>query len=489
MNSPDYELMEIDRDKPLQVQIHQHLVEWICAGRLAPGSRLLSSRQLAEQLQVSRNTVMLVIEQLKSEGFLTGIVGKGVFVSEKLPSHVESLSLGFRDDFVSSVGQSLPRISKFAKSLDDTQAKLTPNLFAFQTGVPDLTAFPYKTWMSLYRRHYDRALLSGYIGHQGYGPLREALAQYLNISRGLRCDASQIIITNGAQEALSLCARVVLNAGDTVLFENPGYRSARRAFLSYGLKIKPVPLRKDVINVDRLPVQKNRSNLLYVTPTHQYPMGGVLSAGDRLRLISWAIENKSWVLEDDYDSEYAFAQRPVAALQGLAARTPVLYVGSFSKTLLPALRMGYLVVPKPLVRKFVLVKSYFSGEVCAVNQAIVADFILEGHFVRHLRRMRRLYKAKWTHFVEVLQWSLPKQARLIGYSAGMHLVVEMPGVDDRKILNQMNESGFGGECLSACYSNKATKRGMILGFANTTELQRESCANYLSELLEKEYGA
>lgn len=488
MISPDYELLQIDPHKPLQQQIHQCFVEWICQGRLTPGAKLMSSRKLADLLQVSRNTITLAIEQLKAEGFLTGVVGKGVFVSAQLPSHVTSLELSQRGGAELLAARALPSISKFAKSLNNASARVSPNVYSFKTGVPDLSAFPYKTWMSLYRRHYDRAFLSGYLGHQGYAPLREALAEYLNVSRGLRCEASQIIITNGAQEALSLCAKVVLNPGDTVLLENPGYRSGRQAFLSQGAKLKAVPLRNNAINIDRLLRLKHNGALLYVTPTHQYPMGGILSAGDRLRLLAWAKENSLWILEDDYDSEYSFSQKPVAALQGLMGTSPVLYVGSFSKTLLPALRLGYLVVPKSLVEKFVLAKGYFSGETCAVNQAVVADFIFEGHFVRHLRRMRRLYKNKWLHLVELLKAALPEQAQLSGQSAGMHLVVETPGLDDTALLRLMQQAGFGGDCLSACYLNKAAKQGVILGFANTDELQRENCVNYLAKIIGEGYS-
>lgn len=484
MSISDYAMMVIDRQLPLQKQIYQQFVEWICTGRLAPGKRVISSRNLADQLSVSRNTITAVIEQLKAEGFLTSTVGKGVFVSECLPSHTTTLDSG---DWLKAMP--LPKLSRFAQALNIANARCEPNPYLFQLGVPDVSAFPYALWLSIYRRHYDRAVLSGYQGYQGYGPLREALAQYLNVSRGLRCDANQIIITNGAQEALFICARLALDAGDIALVENPGYKGARHAFLSQGIKLRAVPLRHNVMDVDRLIKQGRKGSILYTTPTHQYPMGGIMPAADRLKLLDWASASGSWIVEDDYDSEYAFSQKPVAALQGMAASTPVLYVGSFSKVLLPSLRLGYLVVPKKVVQHCVLIKSHLSGESCPVNQAVVADFIQEGHFVRHLRRMRRLYKAKWMHFSGLLSRYLPKPAQRIGHSAGMHVLVEAPGIDDMMLVQQMQAALLGGDALSKYYLNKPLKHGIVLGFANSTETQRIKCAKQLSTLIQTQYDA
>lgn len=467
MQSPDFSTLALERDQPLQSQLHQKLVEWICIGRLQPGTKLLSSRKLSDELGVSRNTVTLVIEQLKSEGFLQSAQGKGVFVSEQLPSHVN------KPDSASWLKQTpLPKLSSFAKYLSDQSTHQIDVSLPFTPGVPDLENFPKKTWSNIYRTHQNRPLLLAYGGSQGLPELREALAHYLQISRGVRCDASQIIITNGAQEALSLCALVSLDKGDTALIENPGYKRVQQAFRSRQVKLHPVPLKNNYINIDKLKKSKVNAKVLYTTPTHQYPLGGIMPASERIQLLDWAAASNTWILEDDYDSEYSFKQKPVASLQGMADNTPVLYMGSFSKTLFPALRMGYLVVPKKLVHIFIQAKSHLSGETCLVNQATTADFISEGHFVRHLRRMRNVYKDKWEHFHTLIDKQLSPYAKPIGQRAGMHIVLETPGIDDQTLrLNLMNK-GFGGSSLSDYYLNKAEKHGLVLGFANTTETQQ-----------------
>lgn len=478
MQSPDFSTLTLDPEAPLQDQLHHQLVEWICTGRLTPGTKLISSRKLADQLSISRNTVTLVIEQLKAEGFLTSTQGKGVFVSQQLPSHTKS------PETKPWLAQTkLPALSNFAKALKQTPTVKARVELPFIPGVPDLKAFPIRIWTQLYRRHQDRPPLLGYGGNQGHQELREALAQYLRVSRGVRCNRDQVIITNGAQEALSLCARVTLDQGDTALIENPGYQRVRQAFLSQQVRLHPIPLKNNYLNIEKLKRSKVNAKVLYTTPTHQYPLGGIMPASERIQLLDWAASTNTWILEDDYDSEYSFQQKPVATLQGMADKTPVLYMGSFSKTLFPALRMGYLVVPEELVETFVKVKSYLSGETCLINQATTADFMTEGHFVRHLRRMRNLYKEKWEHLHHLIQTELPDKAIPLGQSAGMHLVIETPNVNDEELRLKLMERGFGSSSLSAYYLHKPEKQGLVLGFANTNNSQHIELVKTLTKLL------
>ncbi|BBM02124.1 hypothetical protein GL2_21980 [Microbulbifer sp. GL-2] len=353
----------------------------------------------------------------------------------------------------------------------------------FTPGLPDLDSFPFHLWNRLYRRHQDRTALIGYGPSEGYQPLRQALAEYLRNSRGVRCSAEQIIITNGAQESLSLCAQVILNPGDTVTMENPGYRRARIAFQSAGADLHLAGLKNGSLDVESLTKHNHTAKLLYTTPTHQYPMGGVMPASDRLRLLDWAASSEAWILEDDYDSEFSFVHKPVAALQGMAEDTPVLYMGSFSKTLQPGIRLGYMVVPKSVIQVFNHAKEMLSGHSPLLSQAIVADFIEEGHFVRHLRKMRINYREKWLHFCDLARDKLEPQAQLIASSAGMHLVLATPGRNDLELSKQLAQHRFGSTPLSFFYPDKSLNHGLVLGFANTNKQQREDCIELLQSFL------
>ena len=330
----------------------------------------------------------------------------------------------------------------------------------------------------------------GYQGGQGYGPLRESLSEYLRLSRGVRCKPEQIIITQGAQQAISLCAQLLLNEGDSVLVENPGYMGARKAFQARRAELIPCPLGANGINIDMICNDKikntNKAKLMYVTPSHQYPLGGILTAAQRLKLLDWASTKNTWLIEDDYDSEFHFYHKPIASLQGMAQQTPVIYMGSFSKTLFPALRLGYLVVPEALTKVFIKAKSFMGGESPLLTQAVVADFINEGHFVRHLRRMRLLYQEKWQHLGTLLDDELSEYVNPIAQSAGMHLAIDIPKVNDEKLKQGFNTEGYGSSALSSYFLNKPEKSGLVLGFANTTKTEREQGVSVLKSLIIKE---
>lgn len=419
-----------------------------------------------------------VIEQLKSEGFLISYPAKGVFVNSALPSHIYAPDA---PAWLSKV--TLPELSNMAKDMMVFQTPTLRTVLPFTTGVPDLSVFPKKIWANLYRRHHDRHSLLGYASSQGYLPLREALSQYLKLSRGVRCNPSQIIITNGAQEALTLCAQLTLNQGDTAFIENPGYQRARHAFLSQDINLETIYLNNNYIDVKELIQIKTNAKVLYTTPTHQYPLGGIMPASERMQLLDWANATGTWIIEDDYDSEYAFSQKPVAALQGMAEKTPVLYAGSFSKTLYPSLRIGYLVVPEELVDTFVTVKNHLSGETCLVNQAVTADFIAEGHFVRHLRKMRGIYQKKWQHLLHLINQELSTKATPIGASAGMHIALEVNTANDENLRQQLMKKGFGGRALSSYYIGEPQKQGLVVGFSNTNEFQRIQFISTLKSIL------
>ncbi len=472
---------ELDRAMPLQQQIHAQLVQWIGQGRLFPGLRLPSTRKLSEALGVSRNTVTAVIEQLKAEGFVECQVGRGSFIAQDLPV------MGLNTSLLNANAESdLPQLSYIAEELTSVNVRQHNQVFPFTPGVPDLANFPHNIWQRLWRRHQDRTLLMGYDDDQGYLPLREALTQYLRVSRGVNCSPEQILITQGAQQAISLCAQLLLHAGDTVLHENPGYQGAKNAFLMSRAKMVTVPLKEQVLDVDWIIQQGKKTGnakLMYTCPTHQYPMGGLLSASQRLALLNWSHANRVWIIEDDYDSEFYFSHKPIASMQGMTEKNNVIYMGSFSKTLFPGLRLGYLVLPKQLINYFTIAKSFTSGESALLPQAVIADFIEEGHFARHLRRMRQLYKNKWTHFEALIKEHLSGRVSIIAESAGMHLALEIQGVDDLELKAELERKGFGCSALSSYYQGSPEKIGLVLGFSNTAEEQRIELVNELKKLL------
>ncbi len=477
----------------LQQQLYQQLHGRIVGGRLVSGTRLPSSRQLAQAMGLSRNTVSLVIDQLKAEGYLESHVGKGVFVSRELPS----MAL---ENLPETPSLALPELSSYADLLGDIETDKGPKDLPFAPGIPDVKAFPMTVWARIMRRHVDRLALQTYDNDQGYQPLRAALTHYLRESRGVRCDSDQIVITQGAQQAISLCAQVLLNRDDQVLLEEPGYRGARTAFEAHQCRLMPAFVHNNVLDVSALP-KSTQAKLLYVTPTHHYPLGGILSASDRLRLLQWAANTQTWILEDDYDSEFNFVGKPVAALQGMAEQTPVIYMGSFSKTLLPALRLGYLVVPKALVSVFAKAKNAMSGETPLLTQAAVAEFLEEGHFVRHLRKMRKHYHAKWLQTQSLLEQYCGDRIQIVAESAGMHLVIRFDGVSDRVLAGEFYRAGYGSTPLSSYQllqkphlgtgtelgsgANYPTINGLVLGFSNTTERQRVEGIKVLAELLKQ----
>jgi GntR family transcriptional regulator/MocR family aminotransferase len=481
MEMPSFQAIKFTNTAPLQSQLQNHLRNWICEGRLQPGTKLPSSRMLSNELGISRNTITITIEQLRSEGFLDTFPGKGVYVANNLPANINGVK---HIDWQYKIAK--PELSDFANELAKKPLSEHGFTLPFTPGIPDLEAFPTKIWNTLQRRHHDRISLMGYDGNQGYLPLRKALSEYLRLSRGVRCEESQIIITHGAQQAISLCAQILINPKDEILIENPGYMGAKKAFKARGAILRPCSLGENGLDIDALISTSNTEasyKLMYCTPTHQYPLGGILTASERLKLLDLAAQNNTWIIEDDYDSEFHFHHKPVAALQGMAENTPVIYMGSFSKTLFPALRLGYLVVPKELVEVFVKAKSFMCGESALLPQAVIADFINEGHFTRHLRKMRLIYQEKWQHLHQLLCEKLKDKVCPIAKSAGMHLAISIPNCDDKKLANALKKEGFGSSPLSAYYLNTPSMTGLVIGFANSTKQQRERLVSTLNRLI------
>ncbi|SFL95132.1 MocR-like pyridoxine biosynthesis transcription factor PdxR [Marinobacter zhejiangensis] len=469
---------------PLQQQLYQQLSARILHQRFPPGSRLPASRLLAADLGISRNTVNAVYDQLKAEGFLQSRAGKGIFVHEDINHRRLFEQQADTSPIASAALPPLPdpRLGAPAGTLRADGKACLP----FSPGLPDLEAFPIRAWNRVLHHQESRLALRGYGDFQGYRPLRQAIASYLRSSRGLRCGEHQVIITNGAQQGLSLIADVFLQPGDRVLSENPGYRGARYALERHGSTLIPVPLKQQVLDVEAL-TRLGPAKLLYCTPTHQYPMGGILDISQRMALVQWAMRNQTWIIEDDYDSEFHFYNKPFAAIQGMFDNAPVLYVGSFSKTLLPGLRVGYLVVPEALVEAFVWHKRISGGETPLLSQATIAEFMDSGQFSRHLRRMRQLYRDKWSHFQARVTEHLSGLVTPVAESAGMHLVLE-GAFDDAEVSSKLRNLGYGSTPLSAHFIGTASRQGLVMGFASANAAQIDGCVEALASVLSAGQG-
>jgi GntR family transcriptional regulator/MocR family aminotransferase len=299
----------------------------------------------------------------------------------------------------------------------------------------------------------------------GHLPFREAIAEYLGAVRGVRCDASQILVTTGSQQGLQISAQVLLDPKDRVWMEEPGYPGARQAFLTVGAQLIPVRVDDDGMNVAEIIRRDGHARAVYVTPSHQYPMGVTMGATRRMLLLNWAMRSGAWIFEDDYDSEYRFGSRPIASLQGLDTDARVIYVGTFSKVLFPALRLGYVVVPKDLTSAFSAAREAADIFSSTLYQAALTDFIREGHFARHIRRMRMLYLDRRRALVNAIQNQMGEMAEVVGAEAGMHLVALLaPGTNDVAVSKEAARRGISATPLSVCHSKPPMRGGLILGY-------------------------
>lgn len=481
--------LETDASTALYRQLFDCLRQAILDGRLRPGQRLPPTRILANELGVSRNTVLLAFDYLFAEGYLLGKSGSGTFVTDNLP---EKLLRAQRPALKKARSQRVPRsLSKRGQLIAKTSVSVVSipeAIEPFQTGLPAINEFPFALWTRLLNRQWRTLPESafGYGDAAGYGPLREALAVYLRTSRAARCDADHIIIVNGSQQALDLCARVLLDAGESCWFEEPGYRGARGALLAAGLKLTPVPVDNEGLNVPAGQALDPNARLAYVTPSHQYPLGVTMSLTRRLQLLEWANRAGAWILEDDYDSEYRYAGPPLSSLQGLDRQNRVIYIGTFSKVMIPALRLGYMVVPPDLMQAFVMAKSQCDRHSPIVEQAALAQFISEGHFSRHIRRMRSLYKKRQDALIEAARRQLQGLLQLHPSEAGLHLAGWLPNsINDHFVSERLGLAGVVAPAISKYYLKASRRKGLVLGYAAFNEKQITEAVTRLADVLKE----
>jgi GntR family transcriptional regulator/MocR family aminotransferase len=438
----------------------------ILEGRLRSGARLPATRDLARQYRLSRGTIVSAFELLKSEGYLRGTAGSGTYVSNILPDallHVPRAP-GLRPS--SQRRKKKISVSDYARRAKlFTGFEIRPSR-AFRANVPALNLFPTPLWMQITARRLRRASMHLLLGCDalGYAPLREAIANYLSTSRGVNCSAEQIAIVSGVQEALDLTARVLLNPGDRVCMENPGYAGARMAFEAVGAKVSAVRLDGEGMKV-RGDILRD-SRLIYVTPGHQFPVGTTMSLSRRLQLLEAARKSGALIFEDDYDSEYRYSGRPIPALQGFDRNGLVIFAGSFSKVLFPSLRLGYLVIPPDLTEFFAAAISLTTRHAPLLEQAVLCDFITEGHFGRHLRRMREVYAERLTVLLEAAREKLTGLLEISEIEAGLQTVGWLrEGIDAESATKAAAARGVEVFPLSRYSQGRVAREGLQLGFA------------------------
>ncbi len=482
-------MLDEESGAPLYRQIYESVRRAILSGRLASGKRLPASRVLAAQLGVSRLTVVNAFEQLLAEGYLESRTGAGTFVASQIPD--ELLQLAPRESQAKAAANEAETIvSSFAARLSATPTRVSrppqaPPTAPFKNGLTAVDEFPFDIWEKLAVRVYRRAgrQMAGYGEAAGYRPLREAVAAHLAAARGVRCGVEQVFITNGAQQALDLVARVMLEAGDRVWIEDPCYGEALAVFRATGARVRPVPVDAEGL---ALPAEGRReaAKLVYVTPSHQYPTGVTMSLARRLALLEWARKTRAWIVEDDYNSEFRYAGRPLASLQNLDESERVIYVGTFSKTIFPALRLGCLVVPRRLIDVFAAARNLCDAHSPVFEQATLAEFIAEGHFGRHLRRMRALYERRQHLLVDEIARELKGHVRAAKAPSGMHLVGWLrEGLDAREIAARAAARGLNLAPLADYCIEAQLPPALIFGYTGFDEEQLKEGVRKLKSIL------
>jgi GntR family transcriptional regulator / MocR family aminotransferase len=491
---------------PLYRWLYEELRSAILAGHLRPGSRLPATRELAAQYGLSRPTIVTAFDQLRSEGYVEGKIGSGTYVSQTLPE--ELLQVPRAKQLETARGRKIV-LSLYARRLQEIRADFEKQLprglnparndqhreprgtraivplrgarprpaRAFRGGEPALDVFPAELWAQVATRRLRRVSTNLLAGGEalGYRPLREAVAEYLNTSRGVKCSAEQVLIISGVQEALDRAAHLVLDPGDPVWMEEPGYPGAAATFYAVGARICPVAIDSEGLDLNDGQRRWPTPRLVYVTPAHQFPLGVNMSLPRRLSLLEWARRSRTVIFEDDYDSEYRYSGRPVPALQGLDRAGVVIFAGSFTNVLFPGLRLGYVVVPENMVEVFAAAESVSTHHPPLIDQAILCDFIREGHFARHVRRMRELYAERLAVLVEAAHARLQGLLEIADVEAGLRTVGWLQGgISAEHAARAAAEREVEVSPLSRYAYGRTRRNGLVLGFAavNSRELRR-----------------
>lgn len=477
--------IRIDRSaqRKVAVQLYMALRDIILSGALGSGARLPASRTLAKEIGVSRTTVIDAVERLIAEGMLVARVGAGTFVSDILD---QQQPRPVTRDTAIRPGPAPPLSSTIAKASKAYAPRswLPHNSGAFVTALPALDAFPMQHWARISARHLRgaRDQIMGYGQPQGHQALRRAIAAHLRASRGIECRPEQIFITAGAQQAFSLIAQVLLNPNDQVWYENPGAAGARNAFAASGANIVPVDVDENGLVVSDGRTKCPDFRLAFVTPSHQQPLGHVMSLARRLELLQAAAEASAMIVEDDYDGEFEYSDRPKPPLKSIDSQGRVIYVGTFSKTLFPSLRLGFMLVPDSLVAPFDQLFAAWISTPCTATQACVADFMDEGHFATHIRIMRRLYTARHDALMDESR-ALPASVQVQPNTSGFHTIAMLdPALDEHRIIREAQSAGITVAGLHRYALAPLGQKALVLGFGSTSPAQIRAGIRALSVL-------
>ena len=468
-----------EQEAPLYLQLYQQLKMYILSMQIEAGTRLPATRKFAAQLAVARVTITQAYQLLENEGFVESRQGAGTFVTAVSPI-IES-----EQPFQPSLSPWGRRMLDLRNSQHHPTAPRPEIDFGFGRSFPHI--FPYDIWRRLLARYLstDDVMLSRYGSVAGFYPLRVALADYLAEWRGVRCTPAQIVVVNGAQQAIDLLARLLLSAGDEVLVETPGYIDAFDLFRVHAAQLRPLPVDEFGFPVQKIP-EDCAAKLAFVTPSNQFPRGGTMPLHRRLELLQWAKIKKVLIVEDDYDGVLRYDGRPLSALQGLDQTGQVIYLGTFSKVLFPALRLSYVVLPPQLVDPFIQAKQVVDRGAPTLTQAAVSDFITEGHFERHLRHLRQAYGQKRQMLEAALQTYLGDSVQYVSVPAGLHIMLDLPAnVDETQLVQAARKVGVGLYGGKPYHLQPAPNPSILLGFSGVSELQIEVGVKRLAQVLQE----
>ena len=478
--------IDLQRDNAdfLHTQLYNALREWILDGVLKSEQRLPSTRVLADELGISRTTVLLVYNRLVNEGLVYSRTGAGSFVSSTLRQRQQALENAKLDERIEATGS--PPLSKAFQSM---YRRLPPRVQisgpqAFSTAIPAIDVFPMELWSRLVSRYSRQGDLVRYIPSKGYAPLREALAAHLHTERGLECRAEQIYITSGAQEAFNFLAGILLDPGETVWFENPGSRVARYSFNVRGARLVPVPVDDEGLQVDQGLLLAPEFKLVSVTPSHQQPRGSIMSLSRRLELLNAADQANAWILEDDFDGEFFYAKRPLPTLFSIARNKRVIYVGTFSKSMFPSLRLGFFVVPSHLVERLDRAIGSYLPAVPSLIQAATAEFIDRGHFATHIRKAKRVYRERYQALEAAVSQHLDDYLELLPTETGFHALARFRGNFQERGIEELARQAdvLVRPLVNYCIEPLPDPGGIALGFGCVTPEQIELAAIRLRQV-------
>jgi GntR family transcriptional regulator / MocR family aminotransferase len=464
-------IVAVDRklDAPLHWQVYEGYRRAILCGKLRSGQVVASSRAFAVDHGISRFPVLHAYAQLLAEGYFESRSGSGTYVASTLPERLMRASPELQPrQRAASGSRTVSRRSRLFPAVAVNRA--TPIWGAFGMHQPAFDQFPFRIWSTLVNRHSrnPKARVIHDIDPMGSCRFREAICDYLGSSRAVQCEPGQIMIVSGSQQALDITARVLLDSGDSVWVEEPGYRLGSAVFAAAGCRLVPVPVDGEGMNVAKGIALKKNARAALVTPSHQYPLGSTMSVSRRLQLLNWAHALGSWIIEDDYDSEFRYESRPVSSLHGMDANARVIYVGTFSKVLFPSVRVGYIVIPTDLVERFAAVRFAMDIFPPYLHQEVLADFMVGGHFGAHLRKMRRVYGSRRTALVDCIQREFNGRLQIHGVEAGMHVAITLPdSYSDTEIAARAARDRLSLFTISQCCLRAQALQGFVLGFGST----------------------